>query len=60
MKRLAIFTSGAFLLVTGTAAWAGTDSEAKLAKMLENHVAGAPLDCIPVDEHGPNSLTIVD
>ena len=60
MKRPAIIATAASLLLTGAGAWAATDSEAQLAKMLEDHVAGEPLDCIPTDEHGPNQLTIVD
>ena len=59
MKRLALIASAA-LVATGTAAWAGGDGEAKLADMLQDRVAGAPLDCIVFDEDGPNSLTIVD
>jgi hypothetical protein len=60
MKRLAFLTSAALLLSTGTVASAGNDSEAKLADLLQDRVAGAPLDCIAFDENGPNGLTIVD
>jgi hypothetical protein len=60
MKRLALITSAALMLSIGSPAGAGNDSEARLATLLQNRVAGAPLDCIVFDESGPNNLTIVD